>query len=234
MAEIVNGYLQVLMGDFVTRRVGVRNFIQTKVQKGRLKQSERSKAAGIDFGTASHAGVMIRTAFRKIHGDLYDAGMVNRLNKHVLRALRANRLQQAGAMRLRSGKLDRLINFQFNENCHLQDYMFVDLEQEMSAGKLLHLVLPGFKKYQGIQMIDRISHVAIQVGVFAFDFDNSNLSEVGSEEVFFTALPGGELVEAHQWTFDCSRFNDHIVLVGMSIQYMQYVNNRYQQTGPAD
>src|SRR5690606_39182779 len=98
----------------------------------------------IDFGTASRCARTIRQSFWSLILDNHDSGMINRLNAQVLRTMRANRRQPLGSMQLASGKLHRLVDFQFNSKCHLQDYLFVDIEAKYSSSDGLDVLIPAF------------------------------------------------------------------------------------------
>src|SRR5690606_34617572 len=152
--------------------------------------------------TASRCARMIRQAFWALILDYQDIGMINRLNAQVLRAMRANRRQRAGAMRLAAGKLHRLIDFQFNAKCHLQDYLFVDISVEYTPSGGLDVVIPAFHSERDLLWSGDMTHCGIQLRTSALDFEGSTARVIGREEYVIPLRTREKDVPQQHWHFD--------------------------------
>src|SRR5690606_4614098 len=226
MGKIEDGYIRGLVGSVVSRRVGDLNVLQGRPRFG-VKQTEATKAAGIDFGTASHCARLIRHKLWALILDNQDSGMINRLNAQVLRAMRANRGQQAGAMRLASGKLHRLVNFQFNAKCHLQDYLFVDIEVECSPTKGLDIRIPAFHSEDDLRWWGEMTHCRIQLRASAFDFEKGESKVIGRKEYVIPLRTREKDVSEQRWHFDLSEPAGTVIIVGLSLEFMYNMGSRF-------
>ena len=227
MGKIEDGYLRGLVGSVITRKVGDTNVVQGH-PRFRLKQSQATKAAGVDFGTASHCAAMIRYAFASLILGYQDGGMINRLNAQVLRAMRANRNQQLGAMQLASGKLHRLNDFQFNTQCHLQDYLFVDVETTYDPVEGVAIRIPAFHADRGLLHARRATHCAIRLRVAAFDFADSSKRVLGGMEHEIPLRTGDKEVPEQKRLFEISEPVGTVVLVGVGLQFLYQAGSRFQ------
>ncbi len=226
MGKIEDGYIRGLVGPVVSRKVGQLNVLQSRSQF-RVKQTSATKAAGVDFGTASSCARLIRHAFWTLILDFHDGGMINRLNAQVLRAMRANRNQQAGSMQLAAGKLHRLENFQFNPKCHLQDYLFVDVQVDHGVPGALDVVIPAFHSERDLRWSGDITHCAIQLGIYAFDFEGKEYHCIGREEVLISLRTQEKEVPQQHWHFDVDKPAGTVILVGISLEFMRWVGYRF-------
>ncbi|WP_164122171.1 MULTISPECIES: hypothetical protein [Sphingobacterium] len=97
--------------------------IQTK-PSDKLKQTQWTQNAAADFGTASAARAVIPRAFRAVHRDMYDNEMHNKLVQYMLRVLRGNKKCKQGLLQVKHSNIQRLVDFQFNNNCHIYDRIY--------------------------------------------------------------------------------------------------------------
>ena len=226
MGKIEDGYIRGLVGSVISRRVGNVNVLQGH-PRFRIKQTEATKAAGVDFGTASRCARMIRRRLWSLILDNQDSGMINRLNAQVLRAMRANRGQRAGSMRLAAGKLHRLVNFQFNAKCHLQDYLFVDIEVECSSTEGLDVRIPAFHSEIDLRWSGDMTYCGIQLGAFAFDFEKGASKVIGREERLISLRTREKDMPQRHWHFDVSEPAGTVIIVGLSLEFMFKMGSRF-------
>lgn len=226
MGKIEDGYLRGLVGSVVSRRVGNLQVLQGHAGPG-VKQTEATRAAGTDFGRASRCARMIRQAFWGSILDYHDSGMINRLNAQVLRAMRANRRQQPGSMLLAAGKLHRLVDFQFNANCHLQDYLFVDADVSFTPSAGLDVKIPPFHSEVDLRWSGDMSHCGVRLRAFVFDFDNGTRFKVGSSEYVIPLLTRDKEVPQQHWHFDVVAPAGTVLIVSLSLEFMYYTGRRF-------
>ncbi|HWK56624.1 MAG TPA: hypothetical protein VNQ80_04785 [Parapedobacter sp.] len=226
MGKIEDGYIRGMVGSVISRRVGNLNVLQGHPKFG-IKQTEATKAAGIDFGTASRCARLIRHKLWALILDKQDSGMINRLNAQVLRSMRANRGQQAGAMKLAAGKLHRLVDFQFNAKSHLQDYLFVDVEVECSPAKGLDIRIPAFHSEDDLRWSGDMTHCRIQLRASAFDFEKGTSKAIGSKEHIISLRTREKDVPEHHWHFDVSEPAGTVIIVGLSLEFMYNMGSRF-------
>jgi len=226
MGKIENGYIRGLVGSVVSRRVGDLNVLQGR-PPFEVKQTEATKAAGMDFGRASRCARLIRHKLWALILDNQDSGMINRLNAQVLRAMRANRGQQAGAMRLAAGKLHRLVDFQFNARSHLQDYLFVDIEIEYPSTKGLDVRIPAFHSEVDLRWSGDMTHCGIQLGAYVFDFEKGESKVIGYEEHLIPLRTREKDVPEQHWYFDVPEKAGTVIIVGLSLVFMYDMGSRF-------
>lgn len=226
MGKIEDGYIRGLVGSVISRRVGDLNVLQGHARFG-VKQTEATKAAGVDFGRASRCARMIRHTFWALILDYQDSGMINRLNAQVLRAMRANRRQQVGTMRLAAGKLHRLVDFQFNAKCHLQDYLFADVEVEYTPSGSLDVLIPAFHSERDLLWSGDMTHCGIQLRAFAFDFESGTRHAIGHREHVISLRTRDKDVPSQHWHFDVAEPAGTVIIVGMSLEFMYNMGSRF-------
>ena len=222
MGKVENGYVRGLVGSVISRRVGDLNVLQGRPRL-RKKPTEGTKAAGMDFGTASRCARMIRQAFWTLILDYQDGGMINRLNAQVLRAMRANHSQQAGAMQLAAGKLRRLADFQFNAKCHVQDYLFADIEITCTAPDGLDIIIPAFDSERDLLWSGNVTHCRIRLQAFAFDFSTGTWHKVGNSEHLIPLRTREKAVPRQSWHFDVSDPAGTVIIAGMSLEFLRHM-----------
>jgi len=226
MGKIEDGYIRGLVGSVISRKVGDLNVLQGHARFG-VKQTEATKAAGIDFGTASRCARMIRQTFWALILDYQDSGMINRLNAQVLRAMRANRRQQPGTMRLAAGKLLRLVDFQFNAKCHLQDYLFVDIEVQYTPSGGLEVLIPAFHSERDLVWSGDMTHCGVQLRVFAFDFESRTRHAIGRGQHVIPLRTREKEVPSQHWHFDVAEPAGTVIIVGLSLEFMYDMGSRF-------
>ncbi|MGK6351412.1 hypothetical protein [Parapedobacter sp. DT-150] len=226
MGKIEDGYIRGLVGSVISRRVGNLNVVQGRAQF-RVKRTEATKAAGVDFGTASSCARMIRRAFWTLILEYHDGGMINRLNAQVLRAMRANRSQQPGSMQLAAGRLHRLADFQFNDKSHLQDYLFVDIQVDHSTPGSLDIVIPAFHSERDLLWSGDVTHCTIQLRVFAFDFEKEEYQCMRKDQLLISLREREKEVPQQHWHLDLDKPPGTVILVGLSLEFMRWMGHRH-------
>lgn len=225
MGKIENGYIKGLVGTVVTRRVGDTQVVQSKGRLRKKGQTPATKAAAMDFGTASKCARMIRYAFWELILGFHDPFMMNRLNQQVLRAMRANTTQQRGALRLADGNLTKLKGFQFNAKCPLDDHLFADIGTRLTDGNL-RVMLAEFNCDRDLVWPETATRCTIRTQVFGFDFSADRMVRLGNEALVFPLRTRTKRVGPTQWTFTVNVPEGTVVAVGMSIEFDREMGTR--------
>ncbi|SFS95128.1 hypothetical protein [Sphingobacterium wenxiniae] len=224
MAIVKNGFLRGQVGNLVNRKVGNQQVVQTKPGR-KIKQSKSTKAAAEDFGYSSSMGALLRQAFVNTHMQLHDDKMHNRLIQHIRRVMRSTPKPRPGLNTIESGNLNRLIGFQFNRNCHLHDYMYVDPILSISNDKQVSVHFPAFQRYQHLYIPKDCYYVTIQVETIGFTY--GAFLPLGTQEIeIYTGQGQEEVIPEQQLIFDIPKQQVDIILVGLNIIYSDKMGNR--------
>lgn len=219
MAIQENGYLRGQIGNLINRKVGKQHIVQTK-PSGNIRQTEWTKAAAEDFGRASKAGALLRRAFIPAHQHLHDGNMHNRLVRQMQRAIKGNVNQFVGEMTVNNGNIERLVNYQFNDKCHLQDYVCFDPDLSMDDQKKLTVSFPSFDPFTSLKIPVRCSHVVLKIDVAAFHFGDNTFKRVGEKEVEIKLYQSERNVAAQNLAFNCNVTKMETILVVFSVLYL--------------
>ncbi len=214
-----NGFIRGLVGPLVNRKVGNKNYLQSRPH--RVKQTDDTKRAGKDFGNVSRAGALMRMCFGEIHQGLHDGQMGNRLNRQIYRAIKTNLDSDKGSRTLSNSILDRLVNFQFNENCHMHDYFFIDPVVSMNKKKDLKISFPEFDIKRALVLPDKCNAVVFKFHAFSFDFDEFELTEIKGVEWEYDVKYKENVIPAKNLTIKCNDFVGSSIFVGFTMLYLE-------------
>lgn len=220
MAIIDNGYLRGQVGNLVNRKVGTKNIVQTK-PNGKIRQTPWTQAAASDFGTASASGSLIRRAFNCAHQNVHDSEMHNRLVKRMQRVLRGNGKTMKGHMQVNDGNIKRLVDFQFNEKCHIYDYVYFDPEVTFDETGTTRIHLPSFEAYRNLYIPKQCSHIVLNFDVIGFNFLKKYVKSIGSHKIEVSLYDRDRQEEEKQTlAFDTKDELFDSVLVSLSTLYI--------------
>lgn len=224
MAIIKDGFLRGQVGNLVNRKVGNQQIVQTKAGR-KIKQSELSKAASDDFGYSSTMGACIRHALVNTHLQLHDDKMHNRLIKHIRRVIRATPSPISGFNTISEGNLNRLIGFQFNSDCHLHDYLYVDPTVLINGDRQVSVSIPAFHRHQHLFIPKNCENICIHLEAVGL-YDKLDVP-LGTWEIEISSYLGKEDIIAEQHiTFDMPTRPLDTILVGLTILYIDKIGSR--------
>lgn len=219
-----NGFIRGLVGPLVNRKVGNKNYLQSRPY--RVKQTDDTKRASKDFGNVSRAGALIRMCFGEIHQQLHDGQMGNRLNRQIYRAIKTNLDCDKGSRALSNCVLDRLVNFQFNENCHMQDYLFIDPLISLNKKKDLQISFPEFDIKRALVLPEKCNAVVFKFHAFSFDFDELEHKEIKDTEWEYDLKYKQDPIPAKTLTIKCGEFIGSSIFIGFTILYLEKDSRR--------
>jgi hypothetical protein len=213
-----NGFIRGLVGPLVNRKVGDKNYVQSRPKP--VKQKEDTKKAGREFGTVSRAGALIRTYLSEIHQQLHDGQMGNRLNRQIYRAIKTNLDREKGSRTLSNCVLDRLVNFQFNEICPTQDYLFIDPAISLSKKKKLKVSFPEFDMKRATILPKRCNAIVFKFQAFAFNFDQLRSVVIQDTEWEYDVKYKENIIPEKSLSIACGDFVGSSIFVGFTILYL--------------
>lgn len=223
MAIIENGYLKGQLGNLVNRKVGDKNVVQTK-PSDKMRQTIWTEAAASDFGTASAAGAIIRRAFNAVHQKLHDSEMHNRLVKRMQRVLLGNGKHNPGDQRVSQGNIQRLVDFQFNKNCHIYDYLYFDTTVNFATTGAISIHIPELKGDENFYWPKSCSHIVLKIEIVSLSFDKRQAQTIVSHEIELTRY-SSERHEAKTLTFGSADKDYDTILVSLSTLYLDKRNS---------
>ncbi|MCY4778093.1 hypothetical protein ORI89_00410 [Sphingobacterium sp. UT-1RO-CII-1] len=226
MAIIENGYLRGQIGNVVNRKLGNKNVVQTK-PSGKIRQTMWTEASASDFGTASSAGSLIRQAFTTVHQNMHDGQMHNRLVKRMQRVLRGNGKAYQGMLRVSRGNIKRLVDFQFNENSHIYDYVYFDPQVSFDQKGKTTIVLPPLNVRDNFAIPNTCSFIVLKIDVVVMNFSSSKIKQSRTHEVEFQLCgENQQKIEEQIVEFDFSPVNGESIVAAMSVIYLS-TKNKY-------
>ncbi|WP_293902031.1 hypothetical protein [Sphingobacterium sp. UBA5670] len=224
MGTLKNGNLKGAVGNVVIRQSNEQTIVQT-MPKPVKKQTQAKKAIGSDFGHISTAGARIREFMGDIHLDLHDSNMHNRLITQLKRVVRPNG-RPTGRKTIHGGKIDRLVNFQFNNKCHIHDFMHFDPELSL-VDKQVHIQFPKFDLRNDILLPKHCDALAINFTVAVFNFELQQHIHFYSHEIQLDLHQSEKMIELEELIFDMDFKNAETIIVGMNIEYYQLLRQKY-------
>ncbi|GGH22310.1 hypothetical protein FAZ19_14155 [Sphingobacterium alkalisoli] len=215
MAYIDNGFLRGQLGDVINRKVGDKNIVQTKATQ--INQSRWSKAASSDFGRASTAGALIRRLLSSLHQHMHDGKMHNRLMVNLQRVMKCNR-QHLGKKNVVAGNPNRLVDFQFNDNSHLGDYMFFDIAT-LKDNNILTITVPSFHVRDHIKPPKKCCYTNLRIVTVAINFEKKQGYELGNEEIGFEPYYKDVWMPEQTFSYTLDDVDTDMVLVGVNLDF---------------
>jgi len=225
MAILENGNLKGLVGNLVFRKSNEKTIVQTAPGR-KTKQTKGTKSAATDFGHASTAGSRIRHVMGEVHLKLHDSNMHNRLINQLKRVTRPNRAP-LGEKTIRGGNIDRIVNFQFNDKCHMHDYMHFDPEIKLLDKKQIAIKFPKFDMQNDIHRPKYCNLMKINLMIVVFNFEKQIYVRSHKHQIPLSLQADPRTVELEELRFDVNDRHAETVLIGMSIEYYERFREDY-------
>jgi len=122
--------------------------------------------------------------------------------------------------------LDRLVNFQFNENCHMQDYLFIDPVISLNKKKDLKISFPEFDFKRALVLPEKCNAIAFKFKALSFDFDELETLEINDVEWEYDIKYREHPIPAKTLTVKCGDFVGTSIFVGFTILYLEKDSRR--------
>lgn len=228
MGTLKNGDLRGQVGNLVSRKYGDQHIVQTKAGR-RIRQTEKTKLAAVDFGTASSLAAAIRQAFALTYQEGKDLHMNSRLVQQLQRVLKTDQQSPTGQRSILRSTIKRLENFQFNINSELQDYLYIDPILKMTADKQLSLHLPALTedKKRWFHQVKIAEQIVIRVQVAGFELPINRLHYNTYQEIEIMLYEKEESQVPTSLSFDCSLPTEiNLWIVSLSLLYLSNVGSR--------
>lgn len=224
MAILKNGNLKGAVGNIVFRQSNEQTIVQT-IPKPVKKPTPAKKAIGSDFGHISTAGARIREFMGDIQLNMHDSDMHNRLITQLKRVVRPNG-RPTGMKTIHGGKIDRLVNFQFNDKCHIHDFMHFDPDLSL-LDKQVHIRFPKFDLRNDIVLPKHCDALAINFTVAVFNFELQQHIHFYCHEIELNLHRSDKIIELEELIFDMDYKNAETIIVGMNIEYYKLLRQKH-------
>lgn len=224
MATLKNGNLKGAVGNIVFRQSNEQTIVQT-IPKPVKKPTPAKKAIGSDFGHISTAGARIREFMGDIHLNMHDSDMHNRLITQLKGVVRPNG-RPTGMKTIHGGKIDRLVNFQFNDKCHIHDFMHFDPDLSL-LDKQVHIRFPKFDLRHDIVLPKHCDALAINFTVAVFNFELQQHIHFYCHEIELNLHRSDKIIELEELIFDMDYKNAETIIVGMNIEYYKLLRQKH-------
>jgi len=214
---------------FYKSKYGMLVKMKSGVSKERIKNDAafaRTRRNNNEFGHACKAGKLFRTAFRGISKDVSDGSIVSRLMKEMLRAAKADSINERGNRNVIDGNLRLLTGFNFNERVSIRNVFHDGLEFSIDriAGKLM-IGIPSFK-IEGLVKPANATHMKVISAGAAIDFSEERFDakEYDSDLIALNNDTVNEIKITHQLTAN----SVHPLFLLLGVKYYSETNGKYE------
>lgn len=162
-----------------TKNTGLRSKRKRGVSGSRFKTAPefaRSREQCNEFGLASKAGKLLRTALGPRVKDLCDSMCHNRLRKTMHDIIKSDPLHRRGARVFNAGNADLLLNFQFNEFCDFATILDASLyttSLDPQSG-IADITIASFIPDRDLRFPEAATHFRFIATALALDFEKQN------------------------------------------------------------
>ena len=207
--------------EFVARRKGVVD--KKRIQKDPVFQRTRENAS--EFGRASTAGKLLRTAFRPLVFRASDKVLTQRLAKEMLKVAQADVHSKRGMRSVPTGDPGRLEGFEFNSEATLSSVLYV--RPEVNIGREAGSVavhIPRFKPKKSMLIPPGATHFKMVSAGAEINFESNKYVYIPCESKLMPLNTGftERLVLKNQLPA-ASRFHLFVVF---GIMFYQVVNGK--------
>ena len=206
-------------GNLVFRTWRGKRIAQAKPRP--FKQTQATKESGVDFGVASSSAKEIRRAFASLCRGK-DGGMINRLNRSVLAAIRASPTGVRGQRDLHQADLSVLSGMEFNSHSPLAEV--IRFRPQISRNEQGQVVvdLPAFHSERDLKVpaaYQLEQHYALRFQLIGFNYKEYYYEFLGTRDV---NLPKNQEVPSRQLVFEEEVPEGCLLLLGMAFLTYRY------------
>jgi hypothetical protein len=184
---------------------------------------KRTRENGAEFGRATKAGKLFRTAFRAVSNTTRDRRMINRLTQVMMLVIQADATSQRGERNVIDGEAELLERFEFNINSKLDTSFFAPYTATINrvTGNM-EVVIDPFNAANLIAAPSGSTHYKFLSAGVAIDFENGQyeVTIANSMEQVVDAAVTAPLT----LTTSVAAANTHPLFLAFGIDYYQQVN----------
>ena len=160
-----------------------------------VRRSIATILSGTDFGTASKAGKLIRSAFVPALDIRLDHTLTNRLNKVMLKVLYGGS-NERGSRRVQNKALELMKGFQFNQATGLDRLLPFPIPKVVQEGDKLRIAIPAMEA-NAIRHAPNTTHIEIKAIAAGVNFNGGDQQQAVADKVLFKLnqpAPATELI----------------------------------------
>ena len=186
---------------------------------------QRTRENGAEFGRATKAGKLFRTAFKTLTSQLADKRISQRLMKEMLKVIQADSINDRGLRQVLDAEVELLNGFEFNVNGKIGST--VNLPYATSIDRVTgvaSITLPGFNARDFISAPTGATHLKFIAAAAVIDFE----AEVFELSVAESAMISTKEVSVLGIDLTCnlSPANVKPIFLLLGISFFQQVNGR--------
>lgn len=139
---------------------------------------KRTRENGAEFGTAGKAGQLIRKAERLLIRQASDNRVIGRLVQQLMIVIKSDPVSPRGKRNVQNGDMELLNGFDFNKKGKLNTVFFNGYTPTFNrATGAFDVAIPAFLPDETIDAPKGTTHIQINAGVCALDFDGRAFEE---------------------------------------------------------
>ena len=187
------------LGAYTFRVVGDLNIIQQRPGKGNVNVSAVTKTFNREFCLASNRGRMIRQLLQPLFVGFNDGGMVNRLNRQLLKVMKSNHDLPMGERDVYDGDLSLLDQFDFNSRAPFA-MAFQPRLNILGGAADLSLEIPSFQPALELAFPQGAVACRLKLLVSVLDLEQCRYQQLDTREVVFERNDSPTLPLRWLWT----------------------------------
>lgn len=183
------------------------------------------RANGREFGQATRASKLIRTAFLPLMKDLADGSTSQRLNALCKAIIKTDALNEAGNRLLTDGEIEKFENFEFNTLSPLDTSFFAQFTTafDRTAGSAT-ISIPAFIPDQMVQFPSNATHFRLKAGAAALNFEKGKF--VNAQAAIDPLLVDKKLTEPINLTMPLPAGTTDALFLTLGIDFLQEEHGR--------
>ena len=187
---------------------------------------QRARENQAEFSRAGKAGRVLRHAFNTLLQNAKGKRVIARLNKELMKAIKADAINPRGLRNVVNGNLGFLRGFEFNNNANLKTTLSVVCTTSINrATGTATVEVPSLVPSEAIKAPEGATHYRIVCGAAAINFEaetfNADIQMSGYQP--WTAATAAALTI----TANVPAASTHPLFLVMGIQFFQQVNGVY-------
>lgn len=187
---------------------------------------ERTRENAREFGRASRAGKLLRTALRGLLLTASDRFVTSRLAQEMTRIVKTDWASVRGERRVTGGKIDSLTGFEFNDEGRLTKLFHAPLSAVIDrAAGALAVHVPPFVPEDMLTFPKGATHYRLLAGGTAVDFEleTYEVDVVKTDELFID----GEQAASVSLVATIAPGSKHPLFLAFGIEFVQEVSGKF-------
>lgn len=228
MAKLNGKYISGIIGNLCFQKRGNQQIIRRRTVRGRIRQSEATRACSADFGRVSKLARLFRKSLSGLFCGFYDGSMCPRLVARVSAVVNSDHSNPRGMRQFQKGNLSLMDGFDFNAAAPMVLTLQVQPLVEEVSGQL-RIRLPQTDKSQ-IKAPRGATGCNFLIQCTVFNFRDQRHICLLQEEInwsFATGSFGGTQIKQ-----DLNGLSGCVMMIGLSIVFYRELRGAKMLVSP--